>query len=70
MITIPRKVLVALAGVVAKTFEDVEEARANIVKALDRLDCGTEGGLKTVLDEIKRTKPKAPALPPRPKGQT
>ena len=36
----------------AKTFEDVEDARAGIKEALALLDCHTEGGLKTVLDAI------------------
>ena len=36
----------------AKTFEDVEGARQSLATALDRLDCQTEGGLKTVIDSI------------------
>jgi len=36
----------------AKTFEDVESARQSLATALDRLDCQTEGGLRTVLDAI------------------
>ena len=43
----------------AKTFEDTEQAKADLQQAkadlittLDRLDCGTEGGLKTILDRI------------------
>lgn len=37
----------------AKTFEDVEDARDCIRRALDLLDCHTEGGLKTVLDAVE-----------------
>lgn len=37
----------------AKTFEDVEDARQNLVKALDLLDLHTEGGLKTILEAIE-----------------
>jgi hypothetical protein len=40
----------------AKTFEDVEDARTGITKALDLLDVHTEGGLKTVLDAIESLK--------------
>ncbi len=40
----------------AKTFEDVEDARASVRKALDLLDLHTEGGLKTVLDAIEGLK--------------
>jgi|HubBroStandDraft_4_1064222.scaffolds.fasta_scaffold412569_2 hypothetical protein len=40
----------------AKTFEDVEDARESIKKALLLLDCHTEGGLKTVLDAIESLK--------------
>ena len=39
-----------------KTFEDVEEARQNLKKALELLDVHTEGGLKTVLDAIESLK--------------
>jgi len=38
----------------AKTFEDVEDARRSVRKALDLLDCHTEGGLKTLLDAVKK----------------
>lgn len=40
----------------AKTFEDVEDARQSIKKALDLLDLHTEGGLKTVLDAVENLK--------------
>ena len=40
----------------AKTFEDVEEARECIKKALSLLDVHTEGGLKVVLDAVKSLK--------------
>jgi hypothetical protein len=40
----------------AKTFEDVEDARVGITKALDLLDLHTEGGLKTILDAIDSLK--------------
>lgn len=43
----------------AKTFEDVEDARQNLRKALDLLDLHTEGGLKDILDAIEQLK--APA---------
>lgn len=36
----------------AKTFEDTEQVRADVLTALDRLDVTTEGGLKAVLDAI------------------
>lgn len=36
----------------AKTFEDVEDARQCIRRALDLLDIHTEGGLKVVLDAV------------------
>jgi hypothetical protein len=36
----------------AKTFEDVEDARQCIKRALDLLDIHTEGGLKVVLDAV------------------
>jgi hypothetical protein len=39
-----------------KTFEDVEDARTGITKALDLLDIKTEGGLKTILDAIEGLK--------------
>ena len=45
----------------AKTFEDVEAVKADLLLALDRLDCGTEGGLKAVLDAVN-------AMPTRDKG--
>ena len=37
-----------------KTFEDVEEARLGIKRALELLDVHTAGGLKDVLDAIER----------------
>jgi hypothetical protein len=37
----------------AKTFEDVEDAKQCIEKALDLLDVHTEGGLKVVLDAVE-----------------
>lgn len=40
----------------AKTFEDVEQARTYLIRALDLLDCHTEGGLKTVLDAVEGLK--------------
>lgn len=39
-----------------KTFEDVEEARQNIRRALDLLDVHTQGGLKVILDAIDSMK--------------
>ncbi len=39
-----------------KTFEDVEDARTGIQKALDLLDVHTAGGLKTVLDAVESLK--------------
>jgi hypothetical protein len=39
-----------------KTFEDVEDARQNLVKALDLLDLHTEGGLKTILEAVESLK--------------
>ena len=36
----------------AKTFEDVEAVKADLITALDRLDEKTEGGLKAVLDAV------------------
>lgn len=39
-----------------KTFEDVEDARNGITKALDLLDVNTEGGIKTLLDAIESLK--------------
>lgn len=41
----------------AKTFEDVEDARECIKKALNLLDIHTEGGLKVVLDAVESLKP-------------
>jgi len=35
-----------------KTFEDVERIGNDLALALDRLDCSTQGGLRTVLDAI------------------
>jgi hypothetical protein len=40
----------------AKTFEDVEDARESIKRALDLLDCHTEGGLRTVLEAVESLK--------------
>jgi hypothetical protein len=40
----------------AKTFEDVEDARESIRRALDLLDCHTAGGLRTILDAIDSMK--------------
>jgi hypothetical protein len=40
----------------SKTFEDVEEARAALQRALDLLDCRTEGGLREILDAIDSLK--------------
>ena len=37
----------------AKTFEDVEDVKADQAVALDRLDASTEGGIKLVLDAVK-----------------
>lgn len=37
----------------AKTFEDAEATRADVLTALDRLDPETEGGLREVLDAIR-----------------
>lgn len=36
----------------AKTFDDTESVKDAMVTALDRLDCETEGGIKTVLDRL------------------
>ena len=46
-----------------KTFEDVEDARQGITKALDLLDFHTEGGLKTLLDAIESLKSTRPTGP-------
>lgn len=43
----------------AKTFEDVEDARASLTRALDLLDVHTEGGLKVILDAIESLRPLA-----------
>jgi hypothetical protein len=40
----------------AKTFEDVEDTKASLKKALDLLDLHTEGGLKIVLDAVEDLK--------------
>jgi len=40
----------------AKTFEDVEEAREALKRALDLLDCHTVGGLQTVMEAIESLK--------------
>ena len=40
----------------AKTFEDVEDARECIKKALALLDIHTEGGLKVILDAVESLK--------------
>ncbi len=40
----------------AKTFEDVEDARESIQRALHLLDCHTEGGLGTILAAIEGLK--------------
>ena len=40
----------------AKTFEDVEDVRNDIKKALALLDIHTEGGLKTILDAVESLK--------------
>jgi hypothetical protein len=40
----------------SKTFEDVEDARNGIQKALLLLDVHTEGGLKSILDAIESLK--------------
>lgn len=39
-----------------KTFEDVEDARESLMRALDLLDCHTEGGLGTILDAVESLK--------------
>jgi hypothetical protein len=36
----------------AKTFEDVEAVKADLITALDRLDVTTEGGVKAILDAV------------------
>jgi len=38
----------------AKTFEDVESAKADLTTALDLLDCETRGGIGTLNDKIDR----------------
>ena len=40
----------------AKTFEDVEEARQSLTRALDLLDCHTTGGLQIILAAIDSLK--------------
>jgi hypothetical protein len=40
----------------AKTFEDVEDARDSIQRALHLLDCHTEGGLGTIMQAIEGLK--------------
>jgi len=40
----------------AKTFEDVEDARARLTKVIDLLDCHTAGGLRDVLDAVESLK--------------
>jgi len=41
----------------AKSFEDLEAAKANIEKALDLLDYHTEGGVKIILEAIEKLAP-------------
>lgn len=41
----------------AKTFEDIETVKADMVTALDALNTKTEGGLKDVLDAIQKLAP-------------
>lgn len=36
----------------AKTFEDVEAVKADLITVLDRLDASTEGGVKAILDAV------------------
>jgi hypothetical protein len=44
----------------AKTFEDIETVKADMVAALDALNTKTEGGLKEVLDAVNRIAPREP----------
>ena len=41
----------------AKTFEDIETVKADMINALDALNTRTEGGLKDVLDAIHQLTP-------------
>jgi hypothetical protein len=47
-----------------KTFEDVEDARDSIKKALSLLDVHTEGGLKVILDAIENLRSDRVPHPP------
>ena len=38
----------------AKAFEDVEAAKADLVKTLDLLDCETQGGLQVLNEKLDR----------------
>jgi hypothetical protein len=38
----------------AKTFEDVESAKADLVRTLDLLDCETTGGLQVLNEKLDR----------------
>ena len=40
----------------AKTFEDAEETKSNVLLAIDRLDTETQGGLQVILEAIKKKK--------------
>lgn len=48
----------------AKTFEDVESVKADLIVALDRLDIKTEGGLRAILDALTPTAPLPQRKPP------
>ena len=50
----------------AKSFEDIEQVRADLTMALDRLDEKTEGGIKAVLDAVNALAAQvaAPKAPP------
>lgn len=41
----------------AKTFEDVEAVKSDLIVALDRLDISTAGGLRAILDALTPTTP-------------
>jgi hypothetical protein len=47
----------------AKTFEDVESVKADLITALDRLDVHTEGGLAEVMAEVKAVRAQLAASP-------
>jgi hypothetical protein len=48
----------------AKTFEDVETVKADLITTLDRLDVRTEGGIAEVMAELKAVRALLAATPP------